>query len=480
MAQDNTFSISLKDYYAGLSPLAYLDSLTEKGNSGHASVMQNVDVLGEFMTQGPGLANLTNGTQASAVTELINFILDKAVSADATYGIGATKLFKISSTAVTNDGTFPHAITNCTDGESVIDMKGNLYYFYNKASGGDIGKYDLSSTFDDDWASTTPNGSSAIQKAIHPTATKEDIIVFGNGQYVGTYIQGSNTLDVDKLDFGAGNEVADVVFSGNQWMLAVNSGVTGSNRNIGQIYLYDGGALSSILSDEAGVGFQKIGFLYELNGIIYVAYQDLSSAGYTIGYISGRQIKPLAHFTGSLPSFAQKTLYKHTILFLSSGLVWSAGAVVDEFPFSISQLADGGYATVGALACPFGTPMIASTDGATNFKLAKFSGFDVNCLWKSIVIPISKGRNKGFIDEITVLTKALEAGASATVKVEYNQAVSSSSAQTVTTTGQTRHIFRMSIPGVEDMRIFLDWSGGSAAKDVEIRDIIIKGHHYES
>lgn len=480
MAQDNTFTISLKDYYVGLSPLAYLDSLTQKGNSGHASVMQNVDVLGEFMTQGPGLANLTNGTQAGAVTELINFILDKAVSSDVTYGIGATKLFKISSTAVTNDATFPHAITNCTNGESVIDMGGNLYYFYNKASGGEIGKYDLSSTFDDDWGSTTPNGAAAIQKAVHPSATKEDIIVFGNGQYVGTYIGGSNTLDVDKLDFGSGNEVADVVFSGNQWMIAVNSGVTGTNRNIGQIYLYDGGALSSILSDEAGVGFQKIGWLYELNGIVYVAYQDLSSTGYTIGYISGRQIKPLAHFTGSLPNFAQKTLYKHTILFLSSGAVWSAGAVIEEFPFSISQLADGGYATVGALACPFGTPMIASTDGATNFKLAKFSGFDVNCLWKSVVIPISQGRNKGFIDDITVLTKPLESGASATIKLEYNQAVSSSPAQTITTTGKTRHIFRVSVPNIEDMRVFVDWSGGSATKDVEIRDIIIKGHYYQS
>src|SRR3990167_6899789 len=108
-------------FYQGFSPVAHLNSLAEAGNKGHASAMANVDILDPtHITQGPALVNLTNGTQAAAVSELINFIMDKAVDTDVTYGIGATKLFKISSTTVTNDGTFPHTITNATDGESVI------------------------------------------------------------------------------------------------------------------------------------------------------------------------------------------------------------------------------------------------------------------------------------------------------------------------------------------------------------------------
>src|SRR3990167_11091719 len=84
-------------FYLGFSPTAHLNSLTEHGNGGHASAMANVDILDPtHITQGPALANLTNGTQAGVVSELINFIMDKAVAADVTYGIGATKLFKIT------------------------------------------------------------------------------------------------------------------------------------------------------------------------------------------------------------------------------------------------------------------------------------------------------------------------------------------------------------------------------------------------
>jgi hypothetical protein len=306
-------------------------------------------------------------------------------------------------------------------------------------------------------------------------------MVFGNGQYLGVYIDGSTTLAPTRLDFGAGNEVADVIFFGNQWLVAVNNGLTGSNKNIGQIYTYDGSALSALLSDEAGIGYQKIGFLFEHNGIVYVAYQDYSSAGgYQIGYIAGRQIKPLAHFTGSLPNFAQKTLYKNTIIFPSSGSIYAAGAVVDEFPFSISQVADGGYATLGALAAPFGTPMVSSTDGATNFKLAKFSGYDVTSSWKSVVISTTSGKQKGFIDDIVVMTKVLGTGASCALKIEYNQGVTTSTANTITTSGKTRHYFRVSLPNIEDFRVYLDFSGGSASNPVEIRDITINGHFVEA
>jgi hypothetical protein len=476
---ENRFTIKLKNFYQGFAPLAHLNSLTEKGNEGNASAMINVDVLGETLTQGPALANLTNGTQAGSVSELINHILDVAVSDDATYGIGATKLFKISSTAVINTGGFPHTITDATDGESVAYLKGNLYYFYNKASGGNIGKYDLASTFDDDWGSTTPTGAGSLQKAIHPSATKEDIMMFGNGRYVGVYFANENTIDLDKLDFGNNTEVADIAFSSNQWLIAVNSGITGTNRNYSQIYSYDGSATSSLLSDEVAIGLQKIGFLFQIGGIVFVAYQDLSfTGGYKLGYITGRKIEPLVHFTGSLPNFAQKTLYKNTILFLSSGLVYSAGSIVGELPFALSQLADGGYATCGALAAPFGTPMIASTDGATNFKLAKFSGYDVTCSWRSVIIPLVEGIQNGFIDHITVRTSTLASGARCDLKLEVDDASTTTDAYQITTTGKRKHSFNIN-KACDNFRIFLDWSNGSASNACPIKEIQIEGHYKE-
>ena len=484
-ASNNTFSITYKEFNLGAAPLAHLDTLTEVGKSGHYASAANIDIISNpgLLTQGPGLSTLTAGTEAGAITELVNFIMDTAVAADVTYAISTTKLHKLSSTAVTNAGSFPHAITSATDGSSVALLRGNLYYFFNKASGGDIGKYDLASSFTDNWGSTVPTGAAALQNAIHPVATQQDIMAFGNGRYLGIYIDSTTTLAPTKLDFGNDAVVADVLFQANQWWIAVNSGISGTNRTIGRIYIYDGAAISSIIADETAVGVQRIGFIYPLNGIIYVAYQDLSSSGgFKIGYISGRQLKALRYFTGTLPTFAQKTLYNNTITFISNGLVYSCGAVIEQLPVQISQLADAGYSTVGAIAAPFGTPMVASTQ-STSFKLAKFSGFDTACNWRSIVIPLIRGTLVGYIDAIVVTTKTLGSGARADLIVEINQGTTSSTTQQITTTGKRRHLFKsFGLPqagGVEDFRLYLNWANGSTSNDCAIRSITVMGHFKE-
>ena len=480
--KDNSFVLELKNFEVGFSPVAHLDSLTERGNSGSASVMTDTDILDGLLTQGPGLAALTNGIQAGAVTELINFILDIPPSSDLTYAIGPTKLFSLSSTTVTDDGTFPHTITNATDGESVASLGGSQYYFYNKTSGGDIGKYTSPSTFDDDWGSTVPTGAAALQKALHPVAVKEDIMAFGNGRYLGIYTNDNTTLAPTKLDFGVGHEVADVVFNNNFWFIAVNGGTTGSNRNIGQLFLYDGSATDSILADETGVGFQKIGFLYVVDGVVYVVYQDLSdTGGFHIGYVNGRKITQLVSFTGSLPNFAQKTLYRHTILFASSSSLWSFGSVSPDFPFQISQIADGGYSTLGAVAAPFGTPMVASTQ-STSYQLAKFSGYNITAVWKSVVIPVVFGRMRGYIDEVSVLTQALGSGAAATLTIEANQAADTSATKTISGTGNTRFNFSgFGLSGsIEDLRVHIYFSNGSATNPCKVRNVQLRGHYVES
>jgi len=296
--KDNNFITKFSDFNQGQAPLAHLDSLSTVGNSGQYTVATNVDIISKpgILSQGPGLATLTAGTQTGAVSDQINFIIDKAVANNQTYGVSDTLLHRITPTAVTNTGIFPHTITGATEGSSCIHFQGKLYYFFNKSSGGDIGLYDLATTFDDDWGSTVPTGAAALQKAPHPVAKKEDIMLFGNGRYVGTYISSTTTLAPTKLDFGADTEVADVAFHANQWWIAVNdNSLSSPNRTGGQVYLYDGSAVSTLLSDEVAVGVQKIGFIYPVNGIMYIAYQDVSGSN-VLGYIVGRQIKPLRYF----------------------------------------------------------------------------------------------------------------------------------------------------------------------------------------
>lgn len=482
-AAAGTFSVTFSGFNDGAAPTAHLDSLSELGSGGNYGSAANVDVITYpgRLTQGPGLSTLTNGTEAGAVTELMAYIVDQPVTSNTTYGIAATKLHQITASAVTNTGIWPHAITNATAGSSGVKFQGALYYFFNKSAAGEIGKYDLVTTFVDNWGSTVPTGAAALQIADHPVATKQDIMLFGNGRYVGTYISTSTTLATTKLDFGADAAVADVCFNANQWLIAVNAGTgVSTDRQSASIFLYDPSAISTYLTDEIAVGVQKIGFLLPIEGIVYVAFQDVSTAGgFCIGYINGRSIKPLRYFTGTLPTFAQKTLYKNIIAFLSNAKVLTAGAVIESLPVQLSQLASGGYSTAGALAAPFGTPMVASTQ-STNFKLAQFSGYDTACTWRSIIIPTVSGIHQGYIDRVTVLTNSLGSGARCDLIIEANQAGSSGSTQQIATTGRRRHVFNsLGLTSIEDFRVFLNWANGSTSNPVIIRQIKVEGHYVE-
>lgn len=480
---ENTFTVKFSGFHQGQAPLAHLDTLTQLGNGGQYSAAANVDIIStpNTLTQGPGLSTLTNGTEAGAVGELINFIVDRPVSSGTTYGIAATKLHQITASAVTNTGNWPHSITGATAGSSVVEFQGSLYYFFNKASGADCGKYDLASSFTDAYFSVVPTGAAALQSAPHPVATKQDIMLFGNGRYVGTFISSTTTLNATKLDFGSDATVADVAFHANQWWIAVNVGTgVSTDRQYASIFQYDPSATTSLLTDEIAVGAQKIGFILPIEGVMYVAYQDLTTTGgFCIGYVSGRGIKPLRYFTGTLPTFAQKALYINTIVFLSNAKVYSCGATVESLPVQLSQLASGGYTTVGAIAAPFGTPMVASTQ-STSYKLAKFSGYDTACTWRSVVVPTVKENMVGYIDRVIVVTNVLGSSARCDLIIESEQGTVSGSTQQITGTGKRRFLFNsLGLTAVTDFRVFLNWANGSTSNPVKILSIEVQGHYVE-
>ena len=475
--EDVDFGIVLEGFNEGNAPLSHVDNKTFIGGRGQSSDAKcDLISLPGFITQSPALANLTNGTEAGVVDQLIRHILDKPTATDTTYAIGTTKLFKLSSTAVISGGTpsWPQAVTDMTEGESVIRLKANVYGFYNKSSGGDILRMPISTeVVTANWGSTN---DAALEKAPHPSAVKEDIMVFGNGRYIGVYIEGALTLDVNKLDFGEGAEVADVVFMSNIWWIAVNYGF--GKRS--QIYLYDGSALSNILSDEAGIGDQKIGFLYVLNGLLYIAYDDKSNEGFVIGWLSGRTIKPLRYFSGLLPDHRQKALYKNTILFVSNADIWSCGAPVQQLPIQISKHCDGGYATLGALSSPFGVPLIASTDGATHFRLAKFSGISTDSFWKSLWIDITNNKDLGKVSSIVIQTKELVGSAKAEITIEANQENKVSNTLTIEGEGKTRFVFNsLTLPAVEDIRVVVSYANADTTNGCPIRKITILGNYVE-
>lgn len=481
------WSIQCSDFLGGFAPSWYnAGSYPSYGNKNHAGAMTNIDLTQPgFMTQGPGLATLTTGTEAAAVTTLMNSVLDEAVSADVTFGIGGNKLYKISSTAVSIASPFnvsgggyvinKAAVTD-EDGEDVVAYQGNLYYSYNHSgSAGDIGKYDLASTFDDDWGSTVPSGFAALQAGPHQMVVGgNDVLYIANGRYVGSY-DGTTFLPL-ALDLPTGTIVQSLAWNSDRlWVVANRPNLTGSNKNTASVYIWDG----TTNSWEAEIKLMgTVGGCHVKNGVIFLFYQDITSTGgYKLAYVNGSSITDIANYPGSLPEFGQITDYKDFVLWISSGLVWAYGAGDKELPVRLFQLADGGYTTVGALACPFGTPMIASTQ-STSYKLAQFSGYDTACTYKTLMFDVTGETGLSRLGTLVWNFEQLATGASMAWSLVNNKGTTiySDTISFAKLGAATSCVYQLNGLLTENFRIEQNFAAGSASNPVKVKNVKVYGN----
>lgn len=185
----------------------------------------------------------------------------------------------------------------------------------------------------------------------------------------------------------------------------------------------------------------------------------------------------------ALPAYAQKTLYKNTILFVSKGRIYAAGAVTGDLPFALSQHATPTYRDeIRALAAPFGVPMVSSGILElskemlvwTSTILEKFSGYETDSFWKGLTIPMLEGKHTGVIDYVVVRTASLQENAVAEISFLVNQSEGESVAGLITGAGKRRHVFQMH-KNCEDLRPFIDFSLGSSEVPCPIKSIFLIG-----
>lgn len=485
--------VSIEAPFGGYAPGYWENANGAYGNRNQARSMSNIDMADPTgFKQGPGLANLTNGTEAGVVTTLIKHILGLPPSSDTTYAVGGAKLYQLSSTAVTSSGTWPHTIDKAAvtgeDGESVAVINGALYYFYNHSgSAGDIGKYDLSATFDDDWGSTVPTGAAALQNAPHPCVVGNDnVLYFGNGPYIGYYDPDSGaggTLSEDDFDAPTGSQCVDVRYLNSRVYGAFNfPNTSGNNATFGIIYVWGGVGYSS-WDDYPNPRIQgKIGAIYPFDSTIFVWYQELGfTGGYKLGYISGNQLVEVCKYSGSLPNFAQVGEKDGMIAWISDGLIHRWGAIDRSIPVTHSQYADAGYATAGGMASPFGTIMCATYDGASAYKLAQFSGYDVNSNWKSLYFQVGPS----MVDRVRVHHAPTATGARVDLTLRRDQALGSLSLNkqgqtgSITHTNDSSRAYKTFEPKYEvqsEVSIEASYANGSTTNPLQIRRIEMWGH----
>lgn len=575
------YSININDItLGGFSPQHHNETYPSYGNKNSAGKMTNIDMTNAgFIQQGQGLANLTNGTQASAITTLIKGALDFAASSDLTYAVGGTRLYSLSSTTVTSNASFPHTIAKAVvtgeAGEDVGLFQGRLYYTYNHTStrgdsttqfditntsgttyrytydatgtdpvitaitfpvgsqvtitgtnfaagnngtftvtasaanyfevdnpagaaesnktigsgsitilAGDIGKYDLVTTFTDAWGSTVPSGMGSLVGGVpHQIVIGgNDKMYISNGRYITSY--DGTTLIPQALDLPVGTVIQSIAWMSDRiWIAANRTNLTGSNKNSASIFIWDG-TTDSWESEIKLMG--TVGGLHIKNGVMFVTYQDITNTGgYKLAYVQGASVTDIANFTGALPAFYQITDYKDFFLWNSNGDLWAFGSGDKDLPVRLFQMADGGHATVGCLVCPFGTPIVASWDAGSNYRLAKFSGYDTNSSWKSTIFDITGDTKNTGIDSIRFNFEALTSGARVDWKLVNNQGVTiyptPASGNTVETISfakmgaKTSAYYPLNGLLAENFRVELDYSSGSASATVQVKNVKIFG-----
>jgi len=410
-------------------------------------------------------------------------------SADVSFAIGGTKLYKISSTAVAtaspwNSSGGGHTITHdgSEDGEDVCYYQSKLYYFYNQTgSVGDIGVYDMSSTFDDDWGSTVPTGKAALQSAPHQAIVGgDDQMYFTNGRYIGKYKGSTTTLDPIALDFWTDSVCASLVWNENKIKVAVNRpNIAGANLNQSGIYTWNGSS-SSWEGDPTEVN-GKIGALYVKNGVIYVWWQDSGTIGeFNFGYISGTQLRSIKRCEGTLPLFYQVSEDKGFLCWMSDGLVYYWGSADPDLPAIFFQRTSSTYTTtLGGLGNPFGTILTASHNATTGYDIAKATGYTIDATYKTKVFNMTVPGYQSVLDKIFVYTEQIGVSGECACTLTYDKIKETQTLESITETAEnlTCHKILNKSYNIEDFRLDFDHSVGNAASPVSIRSILIQGHY---
>ena len=490
MPKDKDFEIKIggRNGFGGYAPSYYENTYSYYGNPNQLNSAVSIDLIDpNVLTQGPGVTDLTGGSQAGELgSELIVSILRNATSSNVSYACSNDKIFKISATAVSN-GTFPLTLNAGTANVAthMIEYNGVVYIFWNDTGvDGDIAKLTLPSTLDCDWGSTTPaTGAAQLEDAPHYGIVGGDNAMYvTNSQYVAKYKSSTDVLTVQGLDFWSDAETVSLTWNWNRVIIALNRpNVTGSNFNLSGIYRWNG-ISPSFEGDPIEVN-GEIGALYTKNGTTYVWWKDsINDGGCNFGLIDGTKLVPITRYAGTLPNQAQVGEYDGFIGWISNNILMLWGAKDTKTPVKLFPYMVGKYATIGTWAAPFGTPLISS-NASTNYSLAKASGYTVTSSFNTIAYDVSGANYRGVIDTIQVAFETLSTGATVDFTLYYDDAASNKSLTQITYSATDATTIRKILTTpieVNNFQLKGNFANGSATNNVAIRGILIKGHYIQN
>lgn len=436
------FRLQFNDFRGGLAPGYFESDFPIYGNMNMAGKASGIDLTDpSYLKQGVGDTTIVTGTDEIR-------ILDEPVEENKTYGIGASAIYEVTPTSV----SAIHTIAGATL-EDITYYQGDVYVSYNTSASGLVAKYD-GTTWTDAWQ------ASLNKDKPHRMLTGGlDFLYIADGTKVASYDGTTDVFTNDDLTLPEDSTIVSFQFSRNHLMVVTNqpSVSTGARSSV---FLWD----TNSNSYEVEYTFrERITNLFMLNGTPFVHYEDLGST--RLGFLDGADIKPLASFYGTSPSWYQVTGYKGYIAWVADGdvLVW--GAPESYLEPTMFPIKSGTYQTVSA---PFGYLITCNSSNT----ISKDNGYASSGYWKSLVVPTNGAEKEGYIDDLRIGFASLPAGKSFTVKLVNSKNVTKFE-QEISGEGEVRYWKGLSLKS-DDIRLEIHFDDTSGT--VYIKDAVINGH----
>ncbi len=417
------------------------------------------------------LGYLQPGVNPSDATNIS--VVDATVSNAVTYGdkayfIAGTKLheFTISTNTVTNNGTFPRTITGAVTGlDVVIYNVGSapfLFYKYAKSSGGDVGRYDLASTFVDNYMSTVPSGAALLDTDEFAGMIKgsDDILYIFDGPNLHYYDGQSGTFVKNKLTLPKSTIITCAAKTEDMLVLfnyEKTTALSSSNRSNCTAFAWNYVDADPVHAYPIDANYISASFSY--NGTI-----GCFGSGRANSISPGQQNK-LFLFDGSKfqviltlpqsnPVFGGVEVAGNVIYWNSGGKIFQYGSPYVGLNKALNIVSVGGGSSSGFLKNLTGSNLFSSSGASTGQGLQKFStGFfpTAQFITSAVTPPMPQGR-RARIKEIKIhWGKVTSGGPAFELQVVLNKGQSAAyvvQGKTVVTEPYLYETYRQDINGV--------------------------------
>jgi hypothetical protein len=474
------FKIIIDNFSGGLTKYYWKSEYPSVGESGQAGMMRNCDISDPSgLKPGPG-SKITRG-----LAGLLRSIITTPFEANKTYAVGGLYLYQFVGDEMTVDGTYPYLILgnnpDCEDIKKVHFRIGGVDYIgmifsLNESHQGNVGSY-INGSIDPDWYKNYVYwGTGTIQ---FKTGVPHPIEVIGDGvTYIadGNQIVSIETIDIDVAHAGfsgQGSQALDLdygfvinglkLYKNKLFITGNNPVLTGTTATKQGLYIYD------LVSESYDGDFHQIsksGGTWIKDDTIFIFYEDITDEGTGIlGYWDGYQIKKLTSWRGTIPQYYQ-------VAERDGALVWVSRVGSEDLIFSfkdgkLSQLAKGGYTTIGGIALPFGKLMMGTANGTTVYAMSTEDGFETDSDWKGLMQDITLGGRNGYTRKLKVTFAKIGQGAGAVVKLTDNKGnnLFNGTISYPTDSGLTQKIFRLG-KKAQNVRAEIDYSSFNSTSTI--------------